>query len=297
MPIATVTSPAPLPSPERVLALLNTTNFRHLISGVLTLSGLTEKTIHGIDDSECSDAHVAALQRVGHCVTRIDEYTLVVYARGYALTARQRALIDDHARKAEFEDSQECTTTVFYPRTVAIVRMRGLAKCVPRLLGWLRAARIVLDDPRRNPAALAKAMAEFEADMDRPLHRIDKAASAAVEKQRSLKRRLHTAQFASPAETMQGVRWAGICIAGADGGERKRVRIRTVVDDVYVFETPDDGKSSPYSHDVLALRGDAFEVDWVQREAAWSGAGLEGAYGDRFRGGGDESDEDEESDE
>lgn len=49
-----------------------------------------------------------------------------------------------------------------YGRSFQHVRQRGVIKCVPRLLGWLRTARISIDDPTKHPEKLEEWKAELD---------------------------------------------------------------------------------------------------------------------------------------
>ena len=57
---------------------------------------------------------------------------------------------------------------ILYPRTFVQVRQRGVLRCVPRLLAWLRSARIVLANPSR-PGVLAAEEAAVDAAMAAPV--------------------------------------------------------------------------------------------------------------------------------
>ncbi len=139
----------------------------------------------------------------------------------------------------------------------AQIRRRGLLKCVPRLLGWLRAARIALADPRR-PGAMEALIQENEAGMASadPPHWANKPD---VQQQR--KRALVDAMHASEEDVAKGARWVGVHVKGRKlpKGRNRPMRIEAVAGDHFVFQAPREECFTTYTVEVL--HRDAFEVE------------------------------------
>ena len=62
---------------------------------------------------------------------------------------RRYSVGDDGRTPGDYARAQFRSHRVFYPRPFQRIRQIGVLRCVPRLLGWLRAARIALADPAR----------------------------------------------------------------------------------------------------------------------------------------------------
>ena len=137
-------------------------------------------------------------------------------------------------------------------------RRRGLLKCVPRLLGWLRSARIALADPRR-PGAIAALIQENEAGMAEayPPH-----WSSGEKVQLKRKREMVDAIHGKFEDWESGTRWFKITEHGTYG----RVfpaRVEAVAGDYFVFQR------ATFTYDrflVKVLHRDAFEVHTWDRE-------------------------------
>lgn len=173
----------------------------------------------------------------------------------------------------------------FYPRSFRQVRQAGVIKCIPRLLGWLREARISLNDPVKHPEKLAEAAEEFERDMAAgatSLNRDSKFCSAA--KQNSRKRKLSQAQFAGDGEVKAGIRWAAIRKLNEE--KYKPMRVEAMVGDHFVFQAP-HVKRNPTSLEssVVVLHHDEFEIRWFDTVASGEvskAEKLETAFNRRF---------------
>jgi len=172
------------------------------------------------------------------------------------------------------------------------IRRRGVLKCVPRLLGMLRAARIALADPRR-PGALDALAAERDAALTEPgpPHWPSEANT-----QVARKRKLVDALHASAAETRKGARWADVQVKGEAAPRRangvrvvRPMRIEAVAGDHYVFQrNAGDGN---YRHEVVVLHRESFDVaPWPA--SGWNADAFEEMFEYRFRSG-DSEDEDE----
>lgn len=175
------------------------------------------------------------------------------------------------------------------------IRRRGLLKCVPRLLGWLRQARIVLADPRREATAAALA-AERLTLFDSGSVERERVASVQIAKKRKLIDALH----ADEDDVAKGARWANIqehgmkkrfCFTGASSATP--MRIEAVVDNHFIFQRC-VMHSTNYQHEVVTIHRDAFDV------APWPKQGLhadilEEFFDNRFRD--DACDENEDEDE
>lgn len=134
------------------------------------------------------------------------------------------------------------------------IRRRGLLKCVPRLLGMLRAARIALANPNR-PGVLDAIANELDTIFDR--HAPDRERNAA--EQTGRKRKLAEALHASEYDTHEGARWADIQVHDAARASRLDapkcpMRIEAVAGEHYIFQYNDIG------YEVRVLHHDAFDV-------------------------------------
>ena len=155
------------------------------------------------------------------------------------------------------------------------VRRRGLLKCVPRLLGWLRAARIALADPRRPGA-----MEALTQDRDAALAATDPPhwkTEAVVQAKR--KRSLVDALHADDDDVADGARWFNIQERGKRA-QCREMRIEAVAGDHFVFQY-NDAVDNDSSHKVVVLHRDAFDVDpWPEHLLA---TGSELCFVNRFR--------------
>ena len=198
-----------------------------------------------------------------------------------------------------------------WPRSFKQVRQRGVLKCVPRLLGWLRSARIALADPSRpsNTAALALERAEMESTSGAGTTLGPTPAERHAAEQATRKRKLTDAQFADACDTENGARWVGITEHGGGGGARARpMRIESVVADHFVFHAlgpcEDPGplaSATVQTYPLKVLHREAFDIDWVRsvyKEGChWSGSGLEASFEDRYVAAYKRVDDDDEDDE
>ena len=184
----------------------------------------------------------------------------------------------------------------------AQIRRRGLIKCVPRLLGWLRQARINLADPRR-PGAIDKLTAERAAELadTDPPHWKAEAADA----QDSRKRKLVDALHASEADRRKGARWFNVRERGVvlrDNSGRPMTEFPMRIEALaggwhYVFQRERNCQMlGQTTYEVIVLHHDAFDlVPW----AAYSNLkriGCEWEFARQFEDvEPDDEDEDEES--
>ena len=134
------------------------------------------------------------------------------------------------------------------------IRRRGLLKCVPRLLGMLRAARIALANPNR-PGVLDAIANELDTIFDR--HAPDRERNAA--EQTGRKRKLAEALHASEYDTREGARWADIQVHDVARASRldapvRPMRIEAVAGEHYIFQYND------INYEVRVLHRDAFDV-------------------------------------
>ena len=182
------------------------------------------------------------------------------------------------------------------------IRRRGLLKCVPRLLGWLRQARIALADPRRPGAvaSLVKGLAATLAETHPP-HWKSAAAEWAVE-QASRKRKLAEALHASEDDRRKGVRWFNVQehhgkSSASRAGEplvTNMMRIEALAGDHCVFQRE---RQTQYlrelTYEVVVLHNDAFDIGTWDAEN-WNRKACEQAFAQQF---GDEASEEEDGSE
>jgi len=145
------------------------------------------------------------------------------------------------------------------------VRLRAGIRCIPRLLGWLRAARIRIDDPTKHPEKLVEWVAEGDAilALDGPLHTSDEAEAV----QAARKRAWRETAFALVCDVAGGARWARIRRrlgrgTWAEPFEDTRLTALAGQDHV-VTETPchaEDTCSGLIEYQVRALRHDQYEI-------------------------------------
>ena len=166
-----------------------------------------------------------------------------------------------------------------YGTSPAQIRRRGLVKCVPRLLGWLRQARINLADPRR-PGAMDKLTAERAAelaDTDPPHWDTETAV------QNKRKRELVDALHASEADRRKGARWFNVRERGLvlrDNSGRPMTGIPMRIDALaggwhYVFQRERNYQFlRQTTYEVIVLHHDAFDLgpwsaDWNLKRIEW----------------------------
>lgn len=145
------------------------------------------------------------------------------------------------------------------------IRRRGLVKCVPRLFGWLRAARITLADPRRPGALerLADERAEAFAPQTTPPHWAKKEGE---ELQRKRKRELVDALHADTNDVAKGARWSHIHervnqISSLEGPSYKMMRVEALAGDHFVFQVAGDVRYQRAEYEVKVLHRDEFDVE------------------------------------
>ena len=112
---------------------------------------------------------VPFLRRLGHSVhvmlKHSDEYEYNVWNVcinhcGHALSLAE--VIDDSITCRRMNKDHD---VYFYGRTFRQSRQLAILKCIPRLLGWLRAARIELNDPVKHPEKMEEAYNTMQAEM------------------------------------------------------------------------------------------------------------------------------------
>ena len=148
----------------------------------------------------------------------------------------------------------------------AQIRRRGLLKCVPRLLGWLRAARIALADPRRPGVleGLAAERAEALAETAPP-HWANKEGE---ELQRKRKRELVRALHSDARDVAKGARWSHIQEHSERENQvsifgnplKKMMRVEALAGDHFVFQVESDVRYKRAAYEVKVLHRDAFDV-------------------------------------
>ena len=184
-------------------------------------------------------------------------------------------------------------------------RRRGLLKCVPRLLGWLRAARIALADPRRPGAieALAHERDTALTTTDPPHWRAEGAEEA--DTQASRKRKLVDALHASEDDRRKGARWFNVRERPAlhidNQGMPLLVRPMRIEGHCggwhYVFQ-----RQRKYqlhvetTYEVVVLHHDAFDLEPWQADV-WSITGCEREFARQFTKVDSEDDDDDDDDE
>ena len=186
------------------------------------------------------------------------------------LYAREHAILGGWDRKM----------LVFYGNSPTQLRHKGVVKCVPRLLGWLRSARIALTDPLADARAEAAAAAVGACDLDDGGQTASERHDA---EQTSRKRKLVDAIHADEAHVEGGCRWAGIKKRLPDAKIRP-MRIEAIHGDVFCFATYDGSTDTPGSA-VQLLHRDAFDVVWQTKNVGaeaigtpWLGCNLEEEY-------------------
>ena len=102
--------------------------------------------------------------------------------------------------------------------TNRLVRMRGIVKCVPRLLGWVRNARISLENPTKHPEQLQLWVAEG----DEMLASAENTLAKPCDEQAGLKRKWKDSLWCDDADRKKGARWAAIHI-GPDHAKQPAV--------------------------------------------------------------------------
>lgn len=134
------------------------------------ISGLYGTGIYGTPVTTASlrskELAVACLQHMGLYVeVHKSEYggppAIVAAPSGRSKSINH--LLYDQWLKTRGSDLHERILLVGYPRGPRLLKMVSVLKCVPRLLGWLRAARIDLNDPVKHPEKLTEWIAEGDA--------------------------------------------------------------------------------------------------------------------------------------
>ena len=163
------------------------------------------------------------------------------------------------------------------------LRLKGVVKCVPKLLAWLRSARIALVDPAAEARADCTAVAAQAVDLD-PMGRTE--AEVRAREQDARKRKLVDAVYADDDDVANGCRWAGLVKRfGFGGGTGKAFpfRVCAVRGDIFCFQNMSDTE--------LAHRNE-FEVAWLGNTPSEfrRGIELEAAFVTRgeFAGGDDD---------
>ena len=113
--------------------------------------------VHDVDD-DC----LFSIQFPGHCLNLCNSLDTDELMR------RRYSVGDDDRTPSDYARAQFRSHRVFYPRPFTRIRYMGVLRCVPRLLAWLRSARIVLADPAR-PGVLAAEEAAVDAAMLQPV--------------------------------------------------------------------------------------------------------------------------------
>lgn len=172
------------------------------------------------------------------------------------------------------------------------IRRRGLLKCIPRLLGWLRQARIALADPRR-PGAIEALDKELEDGLaeTQPPHWASPAAAHAAE-QASRKRKLVDALHCSDEDRRKGGRWFNVRERGVVRRDNQGrimtvipMRIEALAGEHYVFQREREHQfRSETTYEVVVLHQDAFDVGtWADDPRPhWNLKGLEWDFAQQF---------------
>ena len=174
----------------------------------------------------------------------------------------------------------------FYGRTFKQVRMRGVLRCVPRLLGWLRAARIALDDPTKHPEKLAAWAAEGDALLASGENTL---AKPAADEQAARKRAWKDALWCDAADAKDGARWAGIRLLGEERAyKHARVEALAGPDHLVVQVERAIDPSHPAAgatlaaYDVRVLRDEEYEISWIRHAEGVNSNTLEDDFRKRF---------------
>ena len=113
--------------------------------------------VHDVDDD-----YLFSIKLPGHCSNQCDGMDTDELMR------RRYSVDDDDRTPRDYARAQFRSHRLFYPRSFGRIRHIGVLRCVPRLLGWLRAARIALADPAR-PGVLAAEQSAVDAAMVAPV--------------------------------------------------------------------------------------------------------------------------------
>ena len=174
----------------------------------------------------------------------------------------------------------------FYGRSFKQVRMRGVLRCVPRLLGWLRAARIALDDPTKHPEKLAAWAAEGDALLASGENTL---AKPAADEQAARKRAWKDALWCDAEDTKDGARWASIRLLGEERAyKHARVEALAGPDHLVVQVERTIDPSHPAAgatlaaYDVRVLRDDEYEISWIRHAEGVNSNTLEDDFRKRF---------------
>ena len=150
----------------------------------------------------------------------------------------------------------------FYPkhrfpsRTFKIVRQRGVIKCVPKLLAWLRQARIRLAAPDRMDMGAEAAALNEEMAVDAPLVDRDAQQQAALKQQ--MRDSIHV-----DARTIGGNRWAAVtgpALHNPHGPTLVRVEAAA---NGHMALRPSAGQTGNVSGEVVLVPDRDIHVEWV----------------------------------
>lgn len=156
---------APLPSPEQAFWTLSTNECAARYMAGVARRGAPFCNLRDLSNIGSWEEHlrfarqptpqdqseaIACLRRAGWSVSRLKagfaRESLLAYEPGHSPTLwTQLILCQYHRRNGEDEDQM----TVLWARTPSVSRCLAVVKCVPRLLAWLRQARIALFHPSR----------------------------------------------------------------------------------------------------------------------------------------------------
>jgi hypothetical protein len=106
-------------------------------------------------------AMIPYLQRFGFQITRFhsEDIECLMSIRFPGHATKKKEVLRDEQRFVE-SDGTTRRFTFYYGRSFRQVRLRGLVKCIPRLLGWARIAKIRAMDPTRHPKVLERFVAQ-----------------------------------------------------------------------------------------------------------------------------------------
>ena len=258
----------------------------------------------GYDDLVSVVPHV---RRLGYAVTLFsDKDANCPFNVEFPGKQARTYLCNHRVRLTEFEECGREYLIRLHGTAPAQVLRRGLLKCVPRLLGWLRQARIALADPRR-PGAIEALAEERKAALaeTQPPHWKSVEAEHATE-QTSRKRKLVDALHCSNEDTRKGARWADIQVKTTTNPVSGKItvepmRIEAVAGDHYVFQKCAEETGGIYDHAVVVLHRDTFTVEPLRPYSqkgtpAYFADVCEEIFARRFRGCGSDSDDDDDDD-
>lgn len=230
-----------------------------------------------------SQPFIQVLLRLGHHVVTTSErkegggYVEIwkVFAVGHAPT-----LAELLKRRKMFVTKKGEPHLFLYGNSPRQLRLKGVVKCVPRLLGWLRTARIALTDPVADAHAEVAAAAVEASELD---NEGKTAAERRADDQATRKRKVVEAVFADEDELVDGWRWFGIKKRRPEA-KAYPMRIEAVHGDVFCFSVYARGTDNPMEI-VQLLHRDEFDVVWQNADDddpgfndLWHGGDLERKY-------------------